>query len=132
MAKSTARGSRRRSAGEGSVYPFRGGYRGAVTWTDHESRRHRRVVTGRTVDETRAKLDELRRELRLGTLTSGPPETVGAYLADWIIRDRPRVRPSTWLAREMHVRVYLIPALGRIPLARLSAADVEAAMSSFL
>jgi len=32
----------------------------------------------------------------------------------------------------MHVRRYLIPALGRLPLARLSSTDVERAMGSFL
>jgi integrase len=42
------------------------------------------------------------------------------------------VRPSTWRVREVHVRCYLIPALGRLPLARLSAAEVESALSSFL
>lgn len=135
MAKSTAPPKakvRRRSAGEGSVYPYRDGHRGAITWTDPDGSRHRRTVTGRTADEARAKLDDLRRDLRLGTLTGGPSLTVADYLADWIVRDRTRVRPSTWRVREAHVRCYLIPALGRLPLARLSAADVERALSTFL
>ncbi|HSW43087.1 MAG TPA: tyrosine-type recombinase/integrase [Patescibacteria group bacterium] len=132
MVKSTATKVRRRSAGEGTVYPFRGGHRGAITWTDPDGTRHRRVVAGRTADEARDKLDDLRRELRLGTLTSGPALTVGAFLADWIERDRMRVRPATWRGRESQVRVYLIPALGRFALARLSAADVERAMAAFL
>ena len=132
MANATARKTRRRSAGEGSVYPFRGGHRGAVTWTDPDGTRRRRVVRGRTAEEARARLDELRRDLRLGTLASGPALTVGDYLIDWIVRDRARVRPSTWRVREVHVRCYLIPALGRLPLARLSAADVEHVLSTFL
>ena len=70
--------------------------------------------------------------MRLGTLTSGPALTVGDYLAGWIERDRMRVRPSTWRGHESHVRVYLIPALGHVPLARLTAADVERALSTFL
>ena len=124
---------RRRSAGEGSVYPFRGGHRGAVAWTDPDGTRHRRTVTGRTADEARGKLDDLRRDLRLGTLAAaGPALTVGDFLSTWIERDRMRVRPSTWRGRESHVRVYLIPSLGRIPLSRLSAADVERALSAFL
>jgi integrase len=132
MPKSTAK-VRRRSAGEGSVYPFRGGHRGAVTWTDPDGTRHRRVVTGRTADEARGKLDDLRHDLRLGTLTdAGPTQTVGDYLAGWIERHRTRVRPSTWMTAESYVRVYLIPALGRRPLARLTASDVETALASFL
>ena len=135
MAKSTATKTRvrRRSAGEGSVYEYRGGHRGAITWTGADGKRHRRVVSGRTAEEARDKLDDLRRDLRLGRLApSGAGLTVGAYLADWIVRDRSRVRPSTWRSREVHVRCYLIPALGRRPLARLTAADVEAAISTFL
>lgn len=135
MPKSTAPTKvRRRSAGEGSVYPYRDGrHRGAITWTDPDGTQHKRTVTGRTADEARAKLDDLRRDLRIGTLApAGAALTVGDYLAGWVQRDRIRVRPATWRGRESHVRVYLIPSLGRIALARLSAADVERAMSSFL
>lgn len=134
MAKSTAtRGKvRRRSPGEGTVYPFRDRHRGAITWTDEAGIRHKRTVTGRTADEAREKLDELRRELRLGTLTPTGPVTVGEYLEGWIERHRMRVRPSTWLTAEQYVRVYLVPALGRRPLARLTAEDVETALASFI
>lgn len=133
MAQSTARKVRRRSAGEGSVYRNGDRWRGAVTWTEPDGTRHRRTVTGRTSDEARDRLDTLRRELRLGTLApAGAALTVGEFLAGWIERDRMRVRASTWRGREMHVRVYLVPALGRLALARLSAADVERALSAFL
>jgi integrase len=133
MAKSTApTKARRRSAGEGAVYPFRGGHRGAITWTDPDGTRHKRTVMGRTADEARVKLDDIRRDLRLGMLAPTGPATVGDYLAGWIERHRARVRPSTWLTAESYVRVYLIPALGRKPLARLTAADVEDALASFM
>ena len=132
MAKSTARGPRRRSAGGGSVYPYRGGHRGAVTWTDPDGTRHRRTVSGRTSEETRAKLDDLRRDLRLGVLAPSGSVTVGEYLTGWIERHRARVRPSTWLTAESYVRVYLIPSLGRKPLTRLTAADVEDAMAAWM
>ncbi len=124
---------RRRSAGEGSVYENDGRWRGAVTWTEPDGKRHRRTVTGRTSDEARGKLDDLRRDLRLGTLApAGPALTVGDFLAGWIERHRTYVRPATWRGQEMHVRVYLIPALGRLTLARLTAADVERSLSAFL
>ena len=132
MQKSTA-GTRRRSAGEGSVYANGDRWRGAVTWTEPDGTRRRRVVTGRTSAEARDKLDALRRELRLGTLApAGPTQTVGDYLATWIDRHRAGVRPSTWRTAESYVRVYLIPALGRHALVRLSAADVERALASFV
>jgi integrase len=131
MAQSSGK-TRRRSAGEGTIYPYRGKHRGAITWTDPDGTRHKRTVTGRTAEEARARLDDLRRDLRLGVLAAGPAVTVADYLAGWIERDRARVRPSTWRTREMHVRCYLIPALGRLTLARLSAADVERALAAFL
>jgi integrase len=134
MAKSTARRTRRRSAGEGSVYEaIDGRWRGAVTWTEPDGKRSRRIVSAPTSTEARDKLDALRRELRLGTLApAGPTQTVADFLTTWIERDRSRVRPSTWRQREMHVRCYLLPALGRHALVRLSAADVERAIAGFM
>ena len=133
MPKSTARGDRRRSPGEGSIYPYRGGHRGAVSWTDPDGTRRRRVVTGRTSAEAREKLDDLRRALRLGTIgAASPTVTVADYLKEWIDRDRARVRPSTWRGREMHVRVYLIPSLGRLTLTRLAPNDIERATTAFI
>src|SRR6185503_18489297 len=88
--------------------------------------------SGRTSAEARTKLDDLRRDLRLGVLSPDGNATVGEYLAGWIERHRTRVRPSTWLTAESYVRVYLIPALGGRPLARLTAADVETALASFV
>ena len=132
MAQSTAR-SRRRSAGEGSVYQNGDRWRGAVTWTEPDGTQRRRVVSARTSAEAREKLDKLRRDLSLGTLApSGSTVTVGEYLAGWIERHRARVRPGTWQTASGYVRVYLIPALGRRPLARLSATDVENALASFV
>ncbi len=135
MAESTARRARRRSPGEGSVYKTADGrrWRGAVSWTDPDGKRHRRVVQGRTAQEARDRLDALCRDLRLGTIARpGPSLTVAEYLAEWIGRNRARVRPSTWLVREQHVRLHLIPTLGRIVLARLTPAEVERALGDFL
>lgn len=124
---------RRRSPGEGSVYEVADGrWRGAITWTEPDGSRARRTVSGRTSAEARGKLDELRAKLRIGALAPSGTGTVAEYLAGWIERDRQRVRPSTWRSREMHVRCYLTPTLGRLALARLSSADVERALASFL
>lgn len=134
MAQSKARKSQRRSPREGSVYerPDRpGSWRGAIAWTDPDGKRRRVVVTGATSEEARDKLNRERDRLRLGVKT-GDSGTTGDYLAGWIERHRARVRPSTWRTAEGYVRGYLIPALGRIPLSRLSAADVERALSTFV
>ncbi len=135
MGELTAKTERRRSPGEGSVYETkdRRGWRGAVTWTEPDGRRRRRVVSGETSKIVRDKLDDLRRELRLGTIApAGKAVTVGEYLTAWIDRDRTRVRPSTWKGRETHVRCYLIPTLGRLSLARLGSPDVERAIAGWI
>ena len=128
------RRTRRRSAGEGSVYRSADGrWRGAVTWTEADGKRERRVVSAPTAAEARGKVDELRRTLRLGGMAPAAGRvTLAHFLTEWIERDRGRVRPSTWTSRETHVRVYLIPALGRLPLARLAPNDVEKALAVFL
>jgi integrase len=132
--REAANGSkRRRSAGEGSVYESADGrWRGAISWTEPDGSRHRRLVSGPTSADARHKLDALRDKLRIGSLPSVGSGSVADYLSGWIERDRNRVRPSTWRSREMHVRCYLVPALGRLPLARLSATDVERALAAFL
>ncbi|MEO8625616.1 MAG: site-specific integrase [Candidatus Limnocylindrales bacterium] len=88
---------------------------------------------GATADEARGLADDLRHELRLAGPVSAPANlTLGEYLADWIERNRTRVRPSTWRTREMYVRVYLTPALGKVPLVRLRPPDVERALALFM
>jgi integrase len=146
MAKSTGLKTRRRSSGEGSVYRSGGRWRGSIAWTNPDGSQSRRYVSGSTGAAAREKLDALRRDLRVGKLApAGPTLTVGAYLAGsgrtdsdgrliegWIGRHRSHVRPSTWRTAESHVRVHLLPTLGRHGLARLSSAEVEAALAGMM
>jgi integrase len=126
MASYPTRRSRRRSAGEGSVYESPdGGWRGALTWTDPDGSRHRRQVRGRTSAEAREKLDRLRGALHTGTLEPAGAGTVAEYLAGWLERERQRIRPSTWRQREQSLRCYVVPAVGRRPLGKLNPSDVE-------
>jgi integrase len=134
MKEGTTPKTRHRSPGEGSVYEVREGFwRGALTWTDPDGSRHRRFVSGHTSAAARDALDDLRRDLKLGTLVpAGRGATVGDYLADWIEREKTHVRPSTWRSREMHVRCYLVPALGKRALSRLTPSEVERALGRFV
>jgi integrase len=51
--------------------------------------------------------------------------TVGAWLDEWLEASvRPRLRPATVTSYQATVRLYLRPAIGRIPLARLTPEDV--------
>src|ERR1035437_1981722 len=73
----TARKERHRSGGEGSVYETAEGWRGAMTWTDDDGVRHRRVVRGVTSQGARDKLDELRRRAVWGWCGERPPGRAG-------------------------------------------------------
>ena len=115
---------RRRANGEGSIYAYRGRYRGALTWTDRDGIRKRHTVYGKTQADVRRELDALRVELDRG-LPPAAPSTVADFLLGWLESARQRIRPSSWYRAEQAVRVHLTPALGRLPLAKLTPADVE-------
>ncbi len=51
--------------------------------------------------------------------------TTGRWLGHWLHTHR-RVRPSTRRSYAGHIRLYLTPALGRIPLDELAAHDIQA------
>lgn len=116
--------TRRRANGEGTIYyvEAEGRWRGAVTFRDATGRSRRRGVSALTQAEARRRLAALRADTDRGLAPAGP---LGDYLTGWLARERPRIRPSTWHQREQHVRLYLVPRLGRVPLAKLSPLDVE-------
>jgi integrase len=116
---------RRRADGEGSVYLTADGrWRAALSWTDGTGLRQRRVLSGKTQASVRRRLASLRADLDRG-LEPVRASALGPYLAAWLVRERQRVRASTWRQREQYARVYLTPALGSIPLAKLTPSDVE-------
>lgn len=127
MAKSTERTTQRRSRHEGTTYQRKGrpGWRGELVW---EGKRH--IVSGASQEQASERLSDLRRDLRRGTKATGAG-TLAEYLTAWLDRHRDEVRPSTWRTTAGYVNGYLIPALGTIPLARLTADDVSRALSSF-
>lgn len=114
----------RRANGEGSIYPFRDGWRGAAVYTDDQGRRRRRVFSARLKDDVRRRMAAFQADADRGMT---PPEsmTVGAFLLRWLEASRQRIRPSTWRGYETNVRVYLIPAFGKVELAKLTPSQVE-------
>ena len=117
---------RRRSRGDGALYRAADGrWHGAIIATDPTTgARHRHAVSGKTMAIAKDRLAELRRQIAAtGRPTS--KTTLGEFLGPWIEHEARRVRASTWRGRELHVRTYIIPALGRIPLVDLRPSDVE-------
>lgn len=86
----------------------------------------RREVRGATQTEAREKLDKLKKDLEAGLKPADDRLTTGAFLAEWLEETvRPSVRPSTFRGYQTIVTQYLIPRLGRTPLAKLSPQDVQ-------
>jgi integrase len=89
----------------------------------------RRSVYGKTEAEAKAKRDQALAEsgTEAGQTFSPDGMTVGAYLDSWL-KDSVsgHVRPSTFYRNEAIVRLHIRPALGRIKLSALTAAQVQA------
>lgn len=52
-------------------------------------------------------------------------ETVESFLASWLESSRRRLRPSTWEDYERHLRLHVLPTLGRRRLAKLLLLDLD-------
>lgn len=121
----------RRPNGEGSIYATADGrLRGSLIVTNPlNGAQSRRTVSGRTRAEVSRKLTALRRDVETGNLSTG---LTADYLTRWLKTGRDSIRPSSWRQREQYVRSYMKPAIGHIPLARLTPADVERMTSGMI
>jgi integrase len=119
----------RRSAGEGAIYETADGrLRGSVLVDLPDGGQKRVYVSGRTRADVVRKLDAKRKESAAGAVTG---ETLGEYLARWIVACKPRLRPATHTEYARHVAQYWA-ALARTPLTRLRPLDVEQRLGQLL
>jgi len=119
--------TRRRVAGEGSIYPDGSGYRGAITLADGTIVKRR----GRTRAEVADKLKAVREDLARGLAVRKATETLGPYLEWWLEVQAAKVgtghgdkSPNTLLNYRWALRP-VIEALGDIKLRDLEPEDVE-------
>jgi len=125
MTESTDHRGRGRANGEGSIYETADGrLRGSIAWIDGHGTRQRRYVSGRTRAEIRTAIGKIRSELDQGVAPTAAG-TVAMFLAEWLTASRQRIRASTWRQYDLSTRLYLVPELGRILLAKLTPTDVE-------
>lgn len=98
----------------------------------HGSRafRSRRYLYGSSPEEVLASRAKLLRDLDAGTRPADLRLTVGTYLVRWL--DTLQVRPRTVESYERAVRTHIGPAIGGIPLASLTALDVDEMVGSLL
>jgi integrase len=125
---------KRRGNGEGCILskPTKSGlWRGYVSlgWGPN-GKELRRWVSGRTRREVSEKLKVLLRDQQQGLPISGQATLVGAYMREWLENTaRHSLAPATFQTYELHLRLHILPALGRYTLEELSAAHVQALVS---
>jgi len=125
MAKKT---SKRRGRGEGGI-----GYIEATgLWYatislghDGEGRRKRKRVYGKTKGEVQEKLRELQTRAGAGELKDGGKVTLAVFLKEWLEMKRGKVASHTLIPYERDVNKCLIPHLGGVKLADLTALHVQ-------
>jgi len=75
-------------------------------------------------------VEDVRRRLGLGQDPGQPGITVGQWLDGWLTGKQRTRRASTVRGYESHVRIYLVPAIGDLPLERLNAGHVEVVLAA--
>jgi integrase len=114
---------KKRGAGEGHIYRRADGRWEARVRLPDGTRKSAYVPTRM---EARHVVTRLPRERDLGMpILSNERLTVAAFLNDWLQRHSASVRHRTARRYSESLRLHVIPRLGRIPLTKLSAAQVE-------
>lgn len=80
-----------------------------------------RAGTAETKAEALAEMSDVQQEAAAGTLVEPSKLTLGIYLGDqWLPAYKAEVRPGTWAAAEGHVRNYIRPRIGEVPMQSLT------------
>jgi integrase len=119
---------KRRGRSEGGIYQREsdGLWVGSVSLGyDGGGKRKRKVVYGRMKGEVQEKLRELQNSAASGQITEPSKMKVGEYLPRWLESKKGTVATHTYLPYERDCNRYLIPHLGGVRLAELTALHVE-------
>lgn len=85
----------------------------------------RKYVYGTSRAEVDRKLAEARRQAETGTLVRASNQRLAEYLSYWISIKRLTIKPGTEIQYRSRMQAHLIPALGAIPLQKLTRAQVQ-------
>lgn len=124
--------AKRRPNGGGTITKRKDGrYQGAAYVTNTDGHRVRKYVYGSTWDEANDKLGKLQSQEREGVPVPSRSWTVGEWLAYWLEHIvQPEREHNTFAKYESKVRLYLVPDLGKKPLAKLSPAQLRTLMAT--
>lgn len=120
--------------GEGGLYQRKsdGRWVGAVTLGWENGRQVRKIVTGKTAAETRAKLDSLRDTIAKGMALPDNKSTVGRVLDDWYDILRRQVAATAFDNYSVIADTHIRPTLGARPVAKLTVAEVDRLLNAKL
>lgn len=130
--------AKKRAHGEGSIYkrPFmrKDGttYERWVSEVDlgyQGGKRARKTVYGKTRQEVKVQLDEIKRQLAQGTFVDSKL-SVGDYLETWLKEVEGRVKPRTTELYTFIVNRYIKPRVGHVKLVKLAPLQVQEMVSS--
>jgi hypothetical protein len=110
--------SSRRPQGEGSVCRLPDGrWRGVVDLGWHDGKRRRKYITRGSQAEVVRELRRLTAAAEAGRLPIARAPTLGQWLERYLDEvAAPSVRPSSLRRYRQELRLYIAPALGKVPL----------------
>jgi integrase len=86
----------------------------------------RLVRYGKSQKEAYELLEQMKSEIRQGTLVTGSRQTLGNYLQEWFEHiQKQAVRPTTYLKQEPILTHDILPALGHIQLQKLTPQHIQ-------
>lgn len=116
--------AKKRGNGEGCISRRKDGSWCAVITVGRkpDGKPKQRFFYGRTRQEVAEKLTKALAEIQQGTYVEPSGLTVGQWLDTWLEEyARPHIRPTTYDNYAMEIRAHIKPAIGSIPLAKLTA-----------
>src|SRR5690348_13190263 len=111
----------RRGNNEGSITQLADGRWQARITVDGR----RKAYYGKTRAEAAAKLTAALRDRDRGMPVVPEKQSVAQYLTSWLDMVRPAIRPRTWRRYRELLTLHVLPTLGKVPVARLSAQQVQ-------
>jgi integrase len=118
------RKQKRRGRGEGTVYQRRDG-RWVAELTLEDGKR--RPFYGKTQEEAIAKLKQAEYEKKQGILATGPKQKLEAHLIYWLEEvHKLKIRHTSYLRYRAALYKHILPALGDIPLQKLTTQRIQA------
>lgn len=117
--------------GAGSVYQLKDG-RFAASIKDPTSGK-RIVRYGKTQKEAEKKLEDIKFEIRQGTLATGPNQTVEQYLTNWLEDvQKHEVEEVSYIKQKRTLKKHIVPTFGHLQLKSLSAQHIQQLYTSLL